>query len=153
MKSEMERMEREREDERAEIEAQIERALASMHVGELDFSDSDLEEEPASRPTSRMSSRSDTRGRARSSDAASRRADPEASPATHKTDRETGTIEEGEEEEDPATGKPKRFSASGDQDLRAVDEGINQKSDKIAKKVQEIQEKVCMSCLSPPIFD
>ena len=35
--------------------------------------------------------------------------------------------------------------------MKAVDEGISQKSDKIAQKVLQIQRKVCLS--SPIVYD
>lgn len=62
-------------------------------------------------------------------------------------DRETGTIPEGEEDELPASPtRKKRFSASEvdmPQDgMNAVDEGISQKSERIAQKVLEIQQKL-----------
>ncbi|KAJ6604647.1 DENN domain-containing protein [Mycena vulgaris] len=149
MRETMERMELERAEMVAEVEAQIERALASMALAR------ELAHEFAS--GSRMSSRS-----RRTSDAASKR--PLRSFSTESTlaesyeaaglegtvgkqlDRETGTIPEAEEEDLPASPRKKRFSASEadlPQDgMNAVDEGISQKSDKIAQKVLEIQQKL-----------
>ncbi|KAJ7125580.1 AEX-3 domain-containing protein [Mycena crocata] len=161
MRETMEKMEQERAEMVAEVEAQIERALASMAVD----IDSDY---GSSRPSSRMSSRPGSRAGSsvsrsrRTSDAAKR---PLRSFGTESTlaesyeeadlervgakqlDRETDTIPEGEEEETPASSnRKKRFSASEadmPQDgMNAVDEGISQKSDKIAQKVLEIQQKV-----------
>lgn len=157
MRETMERMEQERAEMVAEVEAQIERALASMAV-ELDDSDYG-----SSRPQSRLSNVSGTRSR-RASDASKARhlrsfgtestlaesyaedieAVEEEEETTETILRETSTIAEDEEEE-PTT-KKKRFSASElevPQDgMIAVDEGISQKSDKIAQKVLEIQQKV-----------
>ena len=71
-----------------------------------------------------------------------------------KKDVRESTVQEVEEEEEVplSPSKKKRFSATqGDlpQDgMTAVDEGISQKSDKIAKKVLQIQRKVCSSLLS-----
>jgi nicotinamide N-methyltransferase len=160
MKETMERMEAERADMVAEVEAQIERALASMAVG---IDDSDMDS--SSRPQSRLSSIS---GQARSIPSRSRRTSDAGkrlrSFGTESTlaesyveardeligvnDRGTETIEEADEEADPLPRK-KRFSASevdGPQDgMNAVDEGISQKTDKIAQKVLEIQQKVSNS--------
>lgn len=157
MKEMMDRMEEERAEMVAEVEAQIERALTSMAV---DLDDSDY---ASSRPTSRLSNRSGTRSR-RPSDAAKSRhlrsfatestlaesygelidADGEGLGPSEKTVRQTDTIVEDDEEEPVA--RRKRFSASemdAPQDgMDAVDEGISQKSDKIAQKVLEIQQKV-----------
>ncbi|KAF9568391.1 hypothetical protein CPC08DRAFT_679274 [Agrocybe pediades] len=158
MRETMERMEQERAEMVAEVEAQIERALASMAV-ELDDSDY-----ASSRPQSRLSNASGTRSR-RASDAAKSRhlrsfgtestlaesygeetVEEEDHTITHsKLPRETSTIVEDEEEE-PSVSKKKRFSASEmdvPQDgMNAVDEGISIKSDKIAQKVLEIQQKL-----------
>ncbi|PPQ80823.1 hypothetical protein CVT25_001948 [Psilocybe cyanescens] len=155
MKETMDRMEQERAEMVAEVEAQIERALASMAV-EMDDSDYG-----SSRPNSRLSNISGSRSR-RASDAAKSRhlrsfgtestlaesygidAMEEEEIASEKP-RETSTILEDDEEE-PAIAKKKRFSASDvdvPQDgMNAVDEGISQKSDKIAQKVLEIQQKL-----------
>ncbi|KDR84987.1 hypothetical protein GALMADRAFT_233519 [Galerina marginata CBS 339.88] len=154
MKETMDRMEQERAEMVAEVEAQIERALASMAV-ELDDSDYG-----SSRPHSRLSNVSGSRSR-RPSDAAKSRPlrsfatestlaesygeDMETVDEEAKLGRETGTIIEDDEDE-PTVSKKKRFSASDvdvPQDgMNAVDEGISQKSDKIAQKVLEIQQKL-----------
>ncbi|KIM48206.1 hypothetical protein M413DRAFT_22737 [Hebeloma cylindrosporum] len=149
MRETMERMEQERAEMVAEVEAQIERALASMAV-ELDDSDYG-----SSRPQSRLSNVSGSRSR-RTSDASKARhlrsfgtestlaesyaEDIEAVEEEETTEtivRETSTIAEDEEE---LTTKKKRFSASElevPQDgMNAVDEGISQKSDKIAQKLE-----------------
>lgn len=161
MKETMDKMEQERAEMVAEVEAQIERALASMAV---DIDESDYSN---SRPGSRLSSASGPSRSRRPSDAAKTRqlrsfatestlaesygdSDTDASvPA--KIERETGTIvEDDEEEPNVPTTRKKRFSASEvdmPQDgMNAVDEGISQKSDKIAQKVLEIQQKVCTYC-------
>jgi nicotinamide N-methyltransferase len=157
MKDTMEKMELERAAMVAEVEAQIERALASMAVGIDDSEDGESE----SRPHSRLSSVSGRTRSRRPSDAR-----PLRSFGTESTlaesygeskddtlvvstiERETGTIAEDEEGEDAVVPSPKkkRFSASEvdiPQDgMNAVDEGITQKSDKIAQKVLQIQHKV-----------
>ncbi|KAJ7244796.1 AEX-3 domain-containing protein [Mycena haematopus] len=169
MRETMEKMEQERAEMVAEVEAQIERALASMAVDiESDYDGNDSSRPSSrlsSRPASRLSSTSRP-GSRRASDAAKR---PLRSFGTESTlaesyeaadldlervvpaklDRETGTIPEaeGEDEETPASpNRKKRFSASETdmpQDgMNAVDEGISQKSDRIALKVSQIQQKL-----------
>ncbi|KAI0073132.1 hypothetical protein K474DRAFT_1692777 [Panus rudis PR-1116 ss-1] len=158
MKDTMEKMEEERAEMIAEVEAQIERALASMAV---DMDESDY---GSSRPSSRMSSRSaPSTLRRRPSDSHAR---PLRSFSTESTlaeayssgdlkdedilkspQRRTSTVQEvDEEEEELAPTRKKRFSANGPgsaQDgMMAVDEGISQKSDKIAQKVLQIQRKL-----------
>ena len=167
MKETMDRMEQERAEMVAEVEAQIERALASMAV---DF-DSDYGGGGGSRPGSRLSSVAGSRSR-RPSDAGAgakhrqlrsfgtestlaESYDSEDAGVTQATShnnvvskiREASTIKEVDEEEQPLSpNKKKRFSASdldGQQDgMNAVDEGISLRSDKIAQKVLEIQQKV-----------
>lgn len=165
MKETMDRMEQERAEMVAEVEAQIERALASMAV-EMDDSDYG-----SSRPNSRLSNISGTRSR-RASDASKSRQlrsfgtestlaesygieAVEEEEITPDKPRETDTIPEDDEEE-PVVGKKKRFSASDvdvPQDgMNAVDEGISQKSDKIAQKVLEIQHKVSFLFIIYPLF-
>ena len=153
MKETMDKMEQERAEMVAEVEAQIERALASMAV---DIDDSDY---GSSRPHSRLSNMSGTRSR-RPSDAAKSRFHRsfgtestlaesygdeietlEESSTADKLDREDVIIEEDEEE--VTLTRRKRFSASEMDGMNAVDEGISQKGDKIAQKVLEIQQKVC----------
>ncbi|KAK0456595.1 DENN domain-containing protein [Armillaria borealis] len=158
MKETMDRMEQERTEMIAEVEAQIERALLSMAVGveESDYGSS----RPNSRPSSRLSSFSTPRSR-RTSDAGKTRHlrsfgtestlaesyDEDSVEPVEKIERKTGTIEEDDEEEPPLSpARKKRFSATEvdvPQDgMNAVDEGISQKSDKIAQKVLEIQQKL-----------
>jgi nicotinamide N-methyltransferase len=161
----MENMEQERAEMVAEVEAQIEKALASMAV---DIDDSD--EDDDSRPGSRMSSSSVGRlSRPNSRTSRSRRT---SDAATRKQLRSFGTestlvetyeilreeaqgklelakeevIEEEDEAPPQSPTKPNRFSASGgdgQQDgMTAVDEGISERSDRIAAKVLQIQQKV-----------
>ncbi|KAF9270222.1 hypothetical protein L218DRAFT_992865 [Marasmius fiardii PR-910] len=156
MKATMEQMERERAEMIAEVEAQIEKALVSMTVG---IDDSDAESRPGSSlsnfstPRSRKTSLTDANARStrqRSFGTESTLAESYEGAETRSpyiTERETGTIEE-DEEEALQSPKKKRFSAS-EQDMPraedgmiAVDEGISQKSDKIAQKVFEIQQKL-----------
>jgi nicotinamide N-methyltransferase len=163
MRDTMDTMEQERADMVAEVEAQIEKALASMAV---DIEDSD--EDDDSRPGSRMSSSSVGRPSRPNSRASRSRRTSDA--GTRKQLRSFGTEstlvetyeimreeaqgklelakEEVIEEEDEAPQSPtkkNRFSASGDgqQDgMTAVDEGISERSDRIAAKVLQIQQKV-----------
>lgn len=168
MRETMERMEQERAEMVAEVEAQIERALASMAV---DVDESDYGGEFSSRPGSRMSAsaRSVNGSRSRrTSDAvkdgsqennASRlrsfgtestlaeayeRGMDDTLVAASKSERETDTITE--EEETPVSPTKKRFSATQSEvvqdGMMAVDEGISERSDKIAQKVLQIQQKV-----------
>lgn len=146
MRETMERMEEERADMIAEVEAQIERALANMAV---DVEDSDY----GSRPSSRMSSRSAPTTYRRPSSRGLRSFSTESTLAESyegeggeaRQNLATGTVPE-EEEEEELKSKKKRFSASfGDlpQDgMTAMDEGISQKSDKITQKVLAIQRKL-----------
>jgi EEF1A N-terminal glycine/lysine methyltransferase len=167
MRETMERMELERAEMIAEVEAQIERALASMAV-DVD------ESEYGSRPTSRMSSRSAPNIRRSGS-----RSRPLRSFSTDSTladsfssygPRDEGLskhphrvstvpeVDDTEEASDTSTKRKRRFSSSRadlPQDgMTAVDEGINLKSDKIAQKVLQIQRKVCTnSCNCPNCTD
>lgn len=167
MRETMERMEEERAEMVAEVEAQIERALASMAV---DVDESDYCEEMDSRPASRMSaSAQSTRGARsrRASDAVKnscgegtgsrlRSVGTESTLAESfegmddtlvhdKVDRDTTTITE-EEEISVSPSRKKRFSATQEENVQdgmmAVDEGISERSDRIAQKVLQIQQKV-----------
>lgn len=166
MRETMERMEEERAEMVAEVEAQIERALASMAV---DVDESDYCEEIDSRPASRMSAPQSTRGARsrRASDAVKsncgegtttrlRSVGTESTLAESfegmddtlvhgKTDRDTTTITE-EEEISVSPSRKKRFSATQEEivqdGMMAVDEGISERSDRIAQKVLQIQQKV-----------
>jgi hypothetical protein len=155
MKEAMDAMELERADMIAEVEAQIERALASMAVG-VDESDY------GSRPSSRLSNASGTSRSRRPSDAGKTRQlrsfGTESTlaesygvdgPILAPTERANGTIQEDKEEEEADNvdvKKQKRFSASevdAPQDgMGAVDQGISETSHNIAQKVMEIQAKL-----------
>ncbi|KAI0756974.1 AEX-3 domain-containing protein [Daedaleopsis nitida] len=156
MRSTMEKMEEERAEMIAEVEAQIERALAHMAV---DVDDSDY---GGSRPSSRMSSRSAPSTYCRPNDSRSR-SRPLRSFSTEstlaesfangddllKTERVTNTVMEEDEPDEQAERerRKKRFSAmdvemAAHDGMKAVDEGISQKSDKIAQKVLQIQRKL-----------
>ncbi|KAJ3879902.1 DENN domain-containing protein [Lentinula edodes] len=160
MKDAMDTMELERADMIAEVEAQIERALASMAVG---VDDSDY----GSRPSSRLSNASSAPRSRRPSDAAKSRhlrsfgtestlaesyeGGEFRGPILAPTERANGTIQEDQEEDEDGADtaeikRKKRFSASevdAPQDgMVAVDQGITEKSDKIAQKVFEIQAKL-----------
>jgi hypothetical protein len=161
MRDTMDTMEQERAEMVAEVEAQIEKALASMAV---DIEDSDEDDsDPGSRvssPISRLSRPSSRTSRSRrTSDAGMRKqlrsfATESTLVESYDMLREEAQVkldlskEEVIEEEDEAPPSPskKRFSASGgevQQDgMTAVDEGISERSDRIAQKVLQIQQKV-----------
>ena len=169
MRETMDFMEQERAEMVAEVEAQIEKALASMAVDIDDDSDED-ESRPASRSSSRPASRiSRPNSRAsrsrRASDAGSRMkqirsfgtestlvepSDHVKEEAQAKLDLTKGAVIE-EEDEAPVSPTKKRFSATGvegQQDgMTAVDEGISERSDRIAQKVLQIQQKVRSSSI------
>ncbi|KAH8120321.1 AEX-3 domain-containing protein [Phellopilus nigrolimitatus] len=165
MRQAMEKMEDERAQLVEEVEAQIERALASMSMSiemsesedgsqldgsQLDDSQLDGQQSESSRPPSDVGSR-------RSSNAVG------SPPRTFSTDSTlAGTAENddmtrhslessaiAEEEEEEASPTVLNIDASGapvgerSQDaMVAVDEGIHQNSDKIAQKVMQIQQKL-----------
>ena len=153
MKEIIDKMEQERDEMIAEVEAQIEKALASMAV-EIDESDY-----VSSRPNSRLSSVSRPPKSRRPSDAAPKTR-PLRSIGTDSTLAEAYSGNDGEEvnadtsrgdvqaQDEGSEGKPnkKRFSASQvdvfQDSMNAVDEGISLKSDNIAQKVLEIEQKV-----------
>ncbi|KAG2350349.1 hypothetical protein BDR05DRAFT_899202 [Suillus weaverae] len=165
MRETMERMEEERAEMVAEVEAQIERALASMAV---DVDESDYDGDLASRPGSRMSAAKSTTSGSRSRRASDPIKDGSVSSGSRlrsfgtestlaeqyengdetlvhsKNDRETDTI--AEEDETSASPKTKRFSATQAESVQdgmmAVDEGISERSDRIAQKVLQIQQKL-----------
>ncbi|KAL6309956.1 AEX-3 domain-containing protein [Sparassis latifolia] len=158
MRQTMEKMEEERAEMIAEVEAQIESALASMAV---DMDESDY----GSRPSSRLSSRSAPSTYRRPTESRSRGLRSFGTESTlvdsyegderdehAKTPLSTGTVMEVDEEQEEAPPKKKRFSASHGElpqdGMTAVDEGISQKSDKIAQKVLQIQRKVICATLS-----
>ncbi|KAJ7071033.1 DENN domain-containing protein [Mycena amicta] len=152
MRLTMEKMEQERAEMVAEVEAQIERALASMAVDiESDYASSRPSSRASSLPGSRTASRSRRGSEAkrplRSFGTESTLAEEYAAMAvtSKPLERETETIPEAEEET-PAAPRKKRFSvteADIQQDgMNAVDESISIKSDRIAQKVLEIQQKL-----------
>lgn len=160
MKETMDTMEQERAEMVAEVEAQIEKALASMAV---DMDESDY---VSSRPNSRLSSTSKYSTKSRRKSDATNKTQPsrsntmETTSVDSSTDREDlglapadESLEDAEVVEDDnedvtivAPSKKKRFSASElemfQDSMNAVDEGISLKSDKIAQKVLEIEQKV-----------
>ena len=158
MREQMEKMEEERALMVAEVEAQIERALAAMEVGMDDLEDDEEENydsrpvspgsigsRPTSRPSSRPTSRRPSRSRPmRSFSTESTLADhdDQSNIPLHET-----TIQEDEEPESAQA--KKRFSVvSEDQSqdaMAAVDEGIHDNSDRISKRVLQIQQKVCLA--------
>jgi hypothetical protein len=170
MRETMETMEIERAEMVAEVEAQIEKALASMAVDIEDESD-EYDSQPGSRVSSRPGSRlsrpsSRTSRSRRTSDAGMRKQlrsfatestlvesyDPVREEAPAKLEL---SMEEAIEEEDEAPLSPtkKRFSASGGEGqhdgMTAVDEGISERSDRIAQKVLQIQQKVTSPLIHP----
>jgi hypothetical protein len=162
MREAMVKMEQERLEMVAEVEAQIERALQSMQVDLED--DSDYESRPPSRLSSRSASGTRTPHRKHSDASRHKQLRSYGTDSTlvdydlkednlPSIDRSTDTVIEEEEEEAPprpispiSPSKKKRFSAEvreGPQDaMVAVDEGISEKSDRIAQKVLQIQRKV-----------
>lgn len=146
MRTEMEKMEDERAQMIAEVEAQIEKALASMVV---DLDDSDYDSRPSSppssighhsRPLSRVSGTFHTR--------------PLHSSSTESTLADA--IEESKfgspmrVNKDDSMTFPRQAESSfsrGDQPpdaMTAVDEGIHHNSDRISQKVFQIQQKVTL---------
>jgi EEF1A N-terminal glycine/lysine methyltransferase len=163
MRDTMDNMEQERAEMVAEVEAQIEKALASMAV-DIDDSDEDYSR-PGSRvsspPIGRLSRPSSRTSRSRrTSDASARKQlrsfatestlvetyDQLREEAQAKLELAKEEVIEEEDEAPPSPTKKNRFSASngeGQQDgMTAVDEGISERSDRIAQKVLQIQQKV-----------
>ncbi|KZO98294.1 hypothetical protein CALVIDRAFT_478877 [Calocera viscosa TUFC12733] len=163
MRLNMEAMEREREQMVAEVEEQIERALASMS-----FNDS-MSETGTSRTGSRAGSRASTPGsgsntgrripRSYSTGTTLRDNLDEEDLIEHEIGMNAGDIETGkrrlekieeqarESDASPPPARKKRFSASGrdqgaEDAMGAVDAGISEKSDRISEKVNQIQMKV-----------
>jgi hypothetical protein len=150
----------------AEVEAQIERALQSMMVSESDPDDHEpdggMSPRP-SRPSSRRSSVTSGTGarhirslgtnsilaedtEAEAAEASDAQKEKEKEKEKEKTDVENEEKKDGEEVEPT---KLKRFSATqrdmpGD-GIYAVDQNISERSDRISRKVMEIQQKVCCS--------
>lgn len=153
MRSSMARMEEERAAMVAEVEAQIERALQSMVFSESETDDHDpnLTSSPRpSRPSSRRSSVTSASGGGRGL-----RSFGTGSTLTEDVEAEEAAVAESKEESEKEKVvavepiKLKRFSAT-QRDMQAdvmitVDENITERSDKISKKVMEIQQKVSLS--------
>jgi len=173
MRLNMARMEEERAAMVAEVEAQIERALQSMMISESEPEDRDMM--VYSRPTSRRSSvtsASGAGGRGLRSFGSTlveeREAEEEAAREEERREEKVRAfVEEKERAEKEAKEKAsegekeepkklKRFSAtqrdSRIDGMMAVDENITDKSDKISKKVMEIQQKVGLSSYSTFLF-
>jgi len=163
MRDTMDNMEQERAEMVAEVEAQIEKALASMAVDieDSDEDDSELGSRVSSPSISRLSRPNSRTSRSRrTSDAGTRKQlrsfatestlvesyDTLREEAQAKLDLSKEEVIEEEDEAPPSPSKSKRFSASGgevQQDgMTAVDEGISERSDRIAQKVLQIQQKV-----------
>ena len=143
MRTEMEKMEEERAQMIAEVEAQIEKALASMIV---DLDDSDYDSRPGSPPSSMgyqsrpvsRSSRSSSRSRPlRSFSTESTLADANEEARAFSPTRTA-------ESNSSASTKQKRLSLTHSEQvpdvMTAVDEGIHNNSDRITQKVLQIQQ-------------
>ncbi|EGO04806.1 hypothetical protein SERLA73DRAFT_100669 [Serpula lacrymans var. lacrymans S7.3] len=142
MKDLMETMEHERAEMVAEVEAQIERALASMAV---DSDESDYNTE--SRPGSRLSSLSDVdcrRHRSVGTESAFVNV-PEVKEEINSFKSQKGN-RSNEEMVERTLPETKRFSATQSElvqdGMMAVDQGISEQSDRIAQKVKQIQQKL-----------
>ena len=152
MRLNMVKMEAEQAAMVAEVEAQIEQALQSMVMSESEPDDHDIEaviSPRTSRPSSRRSSTTSGGGsRAlRSFGTESTLAeDIEAEAEESVPDKQRQADQNVEENCDPEPKKMKRFSATqhdapGD-GMNNVDENISERSDRISRKVLEIQQKV-----------
>jgi nicotinamide N-methyltransferase len=157
MRQEMERMEEEREQMVAEVEAQIERALQSMTIEDDDEMFQNGDSRPLSPRFSPLSggqrdlrSRSAPGSRRQSVSATFDRVGFRGSFATDTTAIEPPlppldrTLLNGAAPTKPSAGeagseKPSNFGNGNDDGL---DAGITEKSDKIAQKVLQIQQKV-----------
>jgi hypothetical protein len=150
MRSAMEKMEEERAQLVAEVEAQIERALASMSMAvEMDESSDFSQDERSALPRSRPSSAPTSR---RPSNAALR------SPPMRAFSTESTLAETDEETMHPIDAAVSGDEALGNESsqkrtncdstdrrndaMNALDEGIHTNSDRIAQKVLQIQQKV-----------
>ncbi|EIN13751.1 hypothetical protein PUNSTDRAFT_59127, partial [Punctularia strigosozonata HHB-11173 SS5] len=155
MKETMEKMEQERAAMIEEVEAQIERALASMAIDMDDGSDYSDDGSQYSRGNKSKSGsrRPSVSGRSTSRSRHMRSFATESTLAESSSKDELNTkvdtvLEENEEEEQPLSpSKKKRFSAgsigdAGQDGIAAVDEGISERTDRIAEKVLQIQQKV-----------
>lgn len=151
----IDKMEEERSQLVAEVEAQIERALANMAIP-VEMSDSEAEEGSQmldSLPPTRPASSAGVSFARRSINTETTLAD------TGETDEETrhsvdSTIPE-IDERDAASETNHSQRTPGDKGsdaMDAVDEGIHQNSDKIAQKVLQIQQKVRLRVINWVLF-
>lgn len=153
MRVQMEKMEEERTQMMAEVEAQIESALASMG---MDLVDSDMDSHHGSERSVGSRSRSMSR-RPSAASGSGRTFPPMRSFSTESTLAET--VAEGtpylndsvieEEAEESATMEDMKGKYQSPDAMAAVDEGIEDNSGRIAQKVMQIQQKVS----SPPSVD
>lgn len=173
MRQNMIKMEEERAAMMAEVEAQIERALQSMMVSESEPEDQDrllsFTSPRHSRPSSRRSSitsangsrpprsfganaplTEDTEGEEAAAEegkkSTANRNGNNAETDKDKSNTEKDSDKDKEQKGEVEPKKLKRFSATrehpGDS-IYAVDENISERSDRISRKVLEIQQKVC----------
>ncbi|GJJ09686.1 hypothetical protein Clacol_003910 [Clathrus columnatus] len=161
MRQHMVKMEEERAAMMAEVEAQIERALQSMMVSESEPEDQDrvlsFTSPRPSRPSSRRSSVNSASGPRPSrrlgadgplpEDVEAEEEATQYKPHKSKDDEKERPSKEKEKEneEEIEPKKLKRFSATRDlpgDSIYAVDENISERSDRISRKVLEIQQKL-----------
>lgn len=157
LREDMERMEDEREQMVAEVEAQIERALASMMIDDED----NIIYRSQSRPLSRHSRiASPEAARSRSAPGSRRPSFTAADLIPHPRDSYTtegstiadhsdlarekrSTLDETiEEEEIPARSKEAIKKSKQFDDMDPLDATLSEKNDRIAQKVLQIQQKV-----------
>ena len=166
MREAMEKMEEERAQLVAEVEAQIERALASMSMA-IDVSDSEdgsqagshrsvlADSRPASGPGSRRSSNAGQSFPPRSISTESTLAETaETDEETrHSVDSSVGVTEEDAPPRSITNVEAPRVVERGNDAMSAVDEGIHQNTDNISKKVLQIQQKVrrCYNVIFSPV--
>ncbi|KAH7104405.1 AEX-3 domain-containing protein [Auriculariales sp. MPI-PUGE-AT-0066] len=146
MRREIERMENERAEMIAEVEVQIERALASMSVADIGDIDLDLDEDDEdlskSQPGSRRPSFRATPAAPMLGDVRATAIQEEEEPELKKEDQ---TRKSSMEEDDSSGSSMSRFdgtTALADGNLSAVDLGITEKSERITRKVEAIQKKL-----------
>lgn len=154
MREAMDKMEEERAQLVEEVEAQIERALASMSLA-VEMGDSDAESQAESHRS--MSSRPSSGVGSRRSSNAGHSIPPRpfstdsTLAGTAETDEETRHSMDSsafsEVEASPTVGHdehPRPSTVDRSSDMVAVDESIHQNTDRIAQKVMQIQQKVCI---------
>lgn len=147
MRSEIERMESERAAMIAEVEAQIERALSSMAFSETE---SDIggsgSRSSSRRPSFRANSAAGSAFGDVRSESIAEESDAEGVPETpthhHKHDAEEQKERKEKGKEEVKVQNFDGSSALPDTNMNAVDQGISEKSERIARKVLAIQEKV-----------